>query len=454
MKTTPSILKLLPFLGAICLILLILSGGAILTLSSDLPSAHSIKDIELKIPLRVYSSDNLLIAEFGEERRKPINIEAVPELLKMAILASEDDNFYKHPGIDIKGIIRAAISNFKSGAHRQGASTITMQVARNFFLSREKTYTRKLKEILLALKLEQILTKDEILSLYINKIFLGHRAYGFGAAAEVYYGKKLADLSLAQYAMLAGLPKAPSTNNPITNPKRGLKRRNYVLDRMQSLNWIDQTQYQEAKNQTVTAEKHNKNIQLKAPYIAEMARAKLVELYGEEAYWKGFRIYTTISAKNQLAAQRALRAGLHAYDQRHGYRGAVKKIDLSTITDPLELPKQLADLPNSHALTPALIIDVNETSANATVKNGDNINIDFEASKWAKKYLSVNYLGAEPTSMHDLLEAGDVVYIKKILTDDPQKQESWALSQIPNISGALVSVEPESGKIISLVGGL
>lgn len=460
--TTPSILKLLPFLGAICLILLILAGGTILTMSSGLPSAHSIKDIELKIPLRVYSADKLLIAEFGEERRKPIDIEDVPELLKMAILASEDDNFYQHPGIDIKGIIRAAISNFKSGGHGQGASTITMQVARNFFLSREKTYTRKVKEILLALKLEQILSKDEILSLYINKIFLGHRAYGFGAAAEVYYGAKLADLSLAQYAMLAGLPKAPSSNNPVTNPEKGLNRRNYVLDRMLSLNWITQKQYQEAIKQPITATKHSKNIQLNAPYVAEMARAKLVELYGEQAYWKGFRIYTTINAKTQLAAQRALRAGLHAYDYRHGYRGAVKKVDLSALTslpkfDTTELPKQLSDIPNSHDLIPALVLKVNNENASAIIKNGDTIKINFKDSQWAKKYLSVNYIGSEPKSLKDILVAGDIVYVSKVdmpLPEQTENQsENWALSQIPAISGSLVSIEPESGKILSLVGG-
>lgn len=448
MKTTSSLLKILPFLGSIFLILLVLAIGLVLTLSSDLPSAHSIKDIELKIPLRVYSADKLLIAEFGDERRKPIDIEVTPELLKMAILASEDDNFYQHPGIDIKGIIRAAISNFRSGQHKQGASTITMQVARNFFLSREKTYTRKLKEILLSLKLEQILTKDEILSLYVNKIFLGHRAYGFGAAAEVYYGKPIAELSLAQYAMLAGLPKAPSTNNPITNPERGETRRNYVLDRMLTLNWISPQQYEQAKNEPVSAKKHNKNIQLKAPYIAEMARSKLVELYGEEAYWKGLKIYTTISKRNQIAAQNALRNGLHAYDQRHGYRGAIRQIDLSTITDEEDLPKQLSDLPNSNQLTPVLVLKVDNTYASAITKNGENIQIDFEASKWAKKYLSVNYVGSELKSMHDVLLPGDVVYVKQI----PQ-QENWALSQIPAISGALVSVEPESGKILSLVGG-
>ena len=449
MNKTPSILRILPFLGSIFLVLLILGGGIVLTLSSGLPSAHTIKDIELKIPLRVYSSENLLIAEFGEERRKPIDIENVPDQLKMAILASEDDSFYDHPGIDIKGIIRAAISNFKSGGHKQGASTITMQVARNFFLTREKTYTRKIKEILLALKLEQILTKDEILSLYVNKIFLGHRAYGFGAAAEVYYGKKLPELSLAQYAMLAGLPKAPSTNNPITNPERGLNRRNYVLDRMHKLKWITDEQHQDALNQPVTASKHSKNIQLNAPYVAEMARAKLVELYGEEAYWKGFRIYTTINARKQLAAQRALRAGLHTYDQRHGYRGAVKKVELpDETTETAELVKHLSDLPNSNDLLPALVLKVEGETASALIKSGEIITIDYETAKWAKKYLSVNYLGPEPQSLNDALEPGDVVYIT-----NPLEQDKWTLSQIPAVSGALVSLEPESGKIMSLVGG-
>jgi len=261
----------------------IVAGFLIVQFSRALPDAESIQGVQLKVPLRVYSADNLLISEFGDERRKPTAFEDTPQSLIDAVLASEDDGFYEHSGVDFRGLFRAAISNFRSGSSGQGASTITMQVARNFFLTRDKTYTRKIKEVLLAFRLEQILSKEEILSLYLNKIFLGHRAYGFGAAADVYYGKELHEISLAQVAMLAGLPKAPSTFNPLRNPERAIIRRNYVLGRMLELGKISETEHSLAVSEAVTAKAHSRKMELLAPHIAEMVRANLVERYGEEA---------------------------------------------------------------------------------------------------------------------------------------------------------------------------
>ena len=317
---------------------MIVGGFSISLFNSTLPDAHSIRNIQLKIPLRVYSADNLLISEFGNERRKPISIEETPQTLIDAILASEDDSFYSHFGIDPRGLIRAAVSNYQSGGTKgQGASTITMQVARNFFLTPEKTYVRKIREVLLALKLEQVLSKDEILSLYINKIFLGYRAYGFGAAAEVYYGKTLEELTLSETAVLAGLPKAPSTSNPIRNPARAIKRRNYVLDRLLELEKISIDVYDEAIAEPNTAEQHSRGIQLSAPHIAEMVRAELIDRMGEEAYWQGLNVYTTIESNKQIAAHESLRRGIKNYDQRHGFRGPIKRIDLDKLKSSISI---------------------------------------------------------------------------------------------------------------------
>jgi len=257
----------------------VVAGFLIVQFSRELPDTAGIKGIELKVPLRVYSADNLLISEFGDERRKPIDYQNIPKSLIDSVLASEDDEFFEHNGVDFKGLFRAALSNFRSGSSGQGASTITMQVARNFFLTRDKTYTRKLKEVLLSFRLEQILSKEEILSLYLNKIFLGHRAYGFGAAADVYYGKELNELSTAQIAMLAGLPKAPSTFNPLRNPERALVRRNYVLGRLHDLDKISDSEHQTATSEPITAKRHSRQPQLIAPHIAEMVRAQLTEQY-------------------------------------------------------------------------------------------------------------------------------------------------------------------------------
>ena len=447
---------------------LITLGSLILLLNNELPTEQTIKDINLKIPLRVYSSEGLLISEFGDERRKPLDIKEFPQDLVNAILSSEDDAFFEHNGIDIKGLIRAALRNFSSSSSRkQGASTITMQVARNFFLSPEQTYTRKITEILVAVKLEQTLSKDEILSLYLNKIFLGHRAHGFGAAAEVYYGKQLDQLTVAELAMLAGLPKAPSTYNPISNPERALLRRNYVLGRLHELDFINKETYKNAIDAPVTAEKHYQKPEVSAHHIAEMVRAELIQQFGNDVYWQGLNVTTTIKAKEQTAALKALRKGLQAYDRRHGFRGAIANIDLSNTSINEEDPNSsyralLRPYPSSQEQVPAIITKTSEKTAEAHTQKQGAITLKLENAKWAKKHRTQNIVGARPESMAKLLSVGDVVYVREIqdkntqsdapLTDS-EKESQWALSQIPDVSGSLISTNPNTGAIISLVGG-
>ena len=464
-------------------------GYLIILLHQELPDATSIRNVELKVPLRVYSSDNLLISEFGDERRKPIEIADVPPALIDAVLASEDDNFYNHSGIDFFGLVRATLANMRAGGASQGASTITMQVARNFFLSFEKTYTRKIKEILLAIKLEQILTKDEILSLYLNKIFLGHRSYGFGAAAEVYYGKPLEELNVAQFAMLAGLPKAPSSFNPLRNPVRAVQRRDYVLGRMHDLDKISDEEYELALAAPVTAEKHATSNSLTAPHIAEMVRAQLVADYGEDAYWSGLSVYTTVRSELQRKAEISLREGLHSYDRRHGFRGPIAKVSLTRLEVDLSAPslayeQALEEIPSSREQVPALVLDTAEESAQVYVKGVGLKTLDLEHARWARRYKTADLLGDGVVDMRNLVSAGDVVYVmprelsedelaaiaaetaKQAPTSDNSNDTSSAdantneqhtveykLSQLPNVSGALISIEPGTGKILSLAGG-
>ncbi len=423
----------------------IFGGFVALLITQNLPSTADIQKIELKIPLRVYSADKKLIAEYGDERRKPVELSKVPDTLIKAVLASEDDRFYSHPGIDIQGIIRAIISNYRNGGSLQGASTITMQVARNYFLSSEQTYSRKLREVMLAFKLETTLSKEDILGLYFNKIFLGHRAYGFGAAAEVYYGKSLDQLTLAEQAMLAGLPKAPSRSNPISNPERAKARRNYVLNRLKINNWIDDQQFESAKNAPLTAIKHAKKIELSAPYVAEMVRSALLEEYGEQAYWQGLSVYTSLDSTKQEAADAALRSGLLAYDQRHGYRGSVGT--LSTELNPEEIVKELKKNQASRDIIPAAVLEVSAEKATLLNIHNETLNIDKEHLGWAAKYRTANVIGSKPKKVSSVLKKGDIVYIK------PVTDGQWKLSQLPQIQGALVSIAPKSGKILALTGG-
>lgn len=423
-------------------------AGAALYIVPGLPDIDTLKDVRMQVPLRIYTADLSLISEFGEKRRKPVKIEDVPTLFANAFVAAEDDRFYEHPGVDWQGIVRAAISLALTGEKKQGGSTITMQVARNFFLSREKSYLRKLNEIFLALKIEQELTKKEILELYLNKIYLGQRAYGIGAAAQVYYGLDVKDLSLAQMAMIAGLPKAPSTTNPVSDPRRALLRRNYVLRRMLELGYINKAQFDEASTEPVTASLHSPDIEVNAPYISEMVRTRLLGEYGEEAYSAGYRVITTIHDRDQVAANQALRDALLEYDQRHGYRGPEQHFDL----DPQhsgnqELNRLLQPFSGIGALYPAIVTEVRDKSVTAYLSGIGSIDIDWDGLKWAHKYITENVRGPEPGNAGEILKKGDIIRVVE------SNDGKWSLSQIPAVEGALVSMRPVDGATLALVGG-
>ena len=414
----------------------------------QLPSTDDIMQIQLSVPLRIYASNNELIAEYGEKRRQPISIDETPADLLNAILASEDANFYQHGGVDFTGILRAIVANFRSGGHGQGASTVTMQVARNYYLTREKTYTRKFKEVLLAFKLEKQLDKQQILELYVNKIFLGHRSYGFGAAALVYYGKPINDLNLAQFAMLAGLPKAPSSNNPVSNPQRAIERRNYVLGRMLKLDYINQEQYDIAVASPVTATKHATIPDLDAPYIAAMVRDQMVEQYGEEnTYTAGYNVYTTINADFQRAANTALFNGLVTYDERHGFRGAIGHATVDTSSDKDSLNQQLSEYHSVGELVPAIVLSTKNDNIGAYTKLEEIVEIEKKNYSWARKYKDANTTGGRPKTAADVVSAGDIVYLRK------NSEDTWQLSQLPNVEGALVSLRPDDGALLALSGG-
>jgi len=429
----------------------IITLGTYLYFAPSLPSVATLKDVELQVPLKVYSQDRKLIAVYGEKRRQPLQFDAFPRQVINAFLAAEDDRFFQHPGVDYQGLIRAAISVLATGEKRQGGSTITMQLARNFFLGNERTYVRKIREILLALRIEGQLSKNEIIQLYLNKIYLGNRAYGVGAAADVYYGLDVQQLNTAQIAMIAGLPKAPSTYNPIVNPERALIRRNYVLKRMQELRFIKPDEYQTAKEAEVTASRHYPRVEVNAPYIGEMARAYMVGIYGTDAYNKGLNVYTTIDSALQQSAQNALVKGLIAYDQRHGYRGPETRIELeydeNNELNFSKLDEALSNLNDPGGLNPAVITKVEAKTIAIYLGPEQLANISIEQAKWAKAYKDEDLVGKEPTEFSALFKAGDIIRVTQ--TED----EKWALSQIPDVSGAFVAIDPQNGKISALVGG-
>ncbi len=429
------------FLGALAV------GATLWYLVPELPATESLKDIRLQTPLRVYTRDHALIAEFGEKRRKPVKIEDVPSLVTEAFLAAEDDRFYQHPGVDWQGIVRAALHLLRTGNKGQGGSTITMQVARNFFLSREKTYLRKLNEILLALKIERELSKQEILELYLNKIYLGHRAYGIGAAAEVYYGVPINRLTLPQLAMIAGLPKAPSSMNPVTAPARAIARRNYVLGRMHELGYIDQQHYDEAIKAPVTARLHAQRIEVEAPYVAEMVRTRMVKDYGDEAYTSGFTVITTLDTRRQTAAVAAQRQALLDYERRHGYRGAEARVALPEDADEPQWYSSLEGFSRIGNLEPALVIAVREKSAVVYTRRQGLLLLEWPGLSWARAYIDTNHRKPAPRNAAEILNRGDIVRVY------PTSGADWMLAQIPAVEGALVSVLPDDGAIQALVGG-
>jgi len=431
------------FFGALAI------GAAYYYLEPELPDIDNLREVRLQVPLKVYSDDGSLIAEFGEKRRKPLDYEEIPRPMIEAILAAEDANFYGHPGVDYRGLLRAGIQLALTGEKKQGGSTITMQVARNFYLSRKKTYTRKLSEIFLALRIERELSKAEILELYLNKIYLGHRSYGVGAAALVYYGKPLEALNLAQTAMIAGLPKAPSSYNPLANPPRAIERRNYVLGRMLALGFIDKAAHDEAAAEPVSASRYAPNIEVSAPYIAEMVRSDMIERFGEEAYTGGYSVYTTIDGKAQTAANGAVRAALDAYTERHGYYGAESTV--SPLPEETEaLDGILADRPHVGELRPAIVTSVAEKSATVYHGDGTDATLDWSQINWAKPYITNNRQGRAPKTAGDVLAVGDVIRVRPVVI---KEQPAWRLAQVPQAAGALVAIDPNNGAIRALVGG-
>lgn len=426
-----------------CGLLLSLSG-AFLYLSPSLPSVEALRSIQLQIPLRVYSSDAKLIAEFGEMRRSPIAFADIPADFTHALLAAEDDNFANHYGVDLTSLMRAATQILKSGQIQTGGSTITMQVAKNFFLTSERSFSRKINEILLALQIERELSKDEILELYVNKIYLGHRAYGIEAAAQVYYGKSIRDLNLAQMAMIAGLPKAPSRFNPLVNPTRAKERRDWILGRMHMLGRIDQQRYEAALAEPINASYHVPTPEVIAPYVAEMARAEMVGRYGSDAYTEGFNVITTVPSNLQQAANSAVREGLITYDQRHGYRGPESRLPGMTKETWLsELVKQTS----LGGLEPVIVTQVEKSGILVLNRRGEEETVAWDSMKWARPFLNTNSLGPRPQQPSDVTQIGDLVRVQY------QDDGSLRFVQLPAAQSALVSLDPQNGAIRALVGG-
>jgi len=419
-------------------------------ITPKLPDIETLRDVKLKVPLRVYTKDGLLLAEFGEMKRTPLRYEEFPDVLIKALIAAEDDRFFEHPGVDYKGILRAAIHLLRTGERAQGGSTITMQVARNFFLSRKKTFLRKFNEIFLAFKIEEELTKQEILELYLNKIYFGKRAYGVAAAAQVYYGKNIEELSLSEISMIVGLPKAPSRYNPIVNPSRALLRRNYVLGRMLELNFITQFEYEAALAVIDKATVHGQNLEVEAPYIAEMVRSEIVKRYGNQSYTEGYQVYTTVDSKLQVAANKALRSALHGYDRRHGYRGIIGHVELFNFefeSDEDYWDSILAEQATQGDLIPAIVFQVDEQSAYAYTADGNVVFMDWPQLKWARRYIDEFNMGPKLQKASQILASGDVIYVI------PAKKGCSNLAQVPIVTGALVSLNPTDGAVQSLVGG-
>ena len=434
---------LYPALAAIALILLpllLLVFAAMLTYPS-LPSLDILTDYKPKIPLRVYSAEGILIGEFGEERRALVKISEVPDLMKKAIIAAEDDRFYEHGGIDYMGVLRAAYSNFTSGGAKQGASTITMQVARNFFLSKEKTLSRKFNEVLLALKIEHNLSKEEILQLYINQIYLGQRAYGFAAAAQIYFGKNLNQLSVAEMAMLAGLPKAPSAYNPVVNPKRAKLRQMYVLRRMHGLHFIDDTLLESAQQQHMITKHSSQEFPIKADYLAEMARQVVYERYHDDTYTQGIKVYTTIRQQDQAAAYKAVRKDVLEYDQRHGYRGPEGYVDLRKGEGEEYLEEALQDVTDNDDLVPAVVQQAGTKAVRVYCKGGQIAEVNGEGLKFAQRALG------DKVALNQRIRAGSLIRIQK------DEKGAWQITQLPQVEAAFVSANPSDGAIYALIGG-
>jgi len=445
MKAMPRLFKFVVFLIAgllsaatlaICVV-----GGAYLYFGPQLPTAGDIGDAELNEPLRIYTADRKLIGEFGIERRLPRTYDQIPETMVHAFVAAEDDRFFEHPGVDYQGIVRAAINLVETGRKTQGGSTITMQLARNLYLSNDRTYVRKIKEIILALRIESKLTKEQILEIYLNKIYLGNRAYGVGAASEVYYHKPLNELTLAQIAMIGGLPKAPSRYNPMANPERAKERRNYVLARMHDLGDISDEAYQEALAAPVSATARVADDRYEADYVAEMVRQDIVARYGDQAYTQGFDVTTTLDSGRQRAANRALRRALLGYDERHEWHGPEKSLDDGVVDDATTLKNALEQLTVKGGLVPGVVTQVGQRSITLETEKYGELNLSAAQIPWLGK--------GDPASK--LVSRGDVVRLA--YTGDKDKSKAWTLAEVPDVQGAIVGLNPDDGGIQALAGG-
>ena len=431
------------FIGGLVAMAVATAAMALILIYPNLPSLEILTDYRPKIPLRVYTADSHLIGEFGEERRSFVRIQDVPELMKKAILAAEDERFYQHSGVDALGVLRAALSNLLGGGKKQGASTITQQVAKNFFLTSEKTYSRKIYEALLSFKIENNLSKDQIFELYINQIYLGQRAYGFGAASHIYYGKPLKDISVAEAAMLAGLPKAPSAFNPVVNPKRANLRKQYVLRRMNELGFIDTKQYEEALKQALVVKRETNDYAVHAEFVAEMARQMTAERFPEDVYTRGLRVYTTILKKDQEAAYSSLRRGVLDYDRRHGYRGAEAYVEMSGIKSEQDeaLDELLQDFSDAVDLRPAIILQADAKQIRAYRRGGEIVTISGDGLKFAARMID------DKAPPNKRLRRGAIIRVQ------PDDKNNWRIVQMPEVEAAFISADPQNGAIRSLVGG-
>ncbi len=412
------------------------ASGSYLALTPQLPDISTLKHVEYETPLQVLTRDGKLISEFGVKHSVPLKYKEVPKPFVQAFLAAEDDRFFEHDGIDYAGLGRAFSEILTSGNIRSGGSTITMQVAKNYFLSSERTFSRKFTEIMLAKRIEDSLTKEEILELYLNKIYLGQRAYGIGAAAKIYYGKTVQQLTLAEMAMIAGLPKAPSKYNPVSNAERALIRRNWIIGRMLKLGYISQKAHDAAIAAPVGLNFQASLQDVQAPWLAEMVRESLMERFGKAVYDTGYKVYTTVDSRNQNAASAAVIAGLLAYDQRHGWRGPEGHGDAAAL-------RQLRRVGN---LEPARVIAVQARTVSVELRTGEKATINWDGLRWARRYINVNSIGAAPTKAGDIVKVDDFVRLQAV-------GKSWRLAQIPDVQGQLIAMNPETGAIEAIVGG-
>lgn len=429
-------------------------GGAVLGLAGayqylhpSLPDVAAIRDIRLQVPLRVFSRDGKLIAQFGEQRRIPLSFDAIPKQMVNAVLAAEDDRFFQHSGVDYPGLLRAVVRHLMSGDKAEGGSTITMQLTRGIFLSPEKSYRRKLLEIFLTLRIEQEFSKQEILTLYMNKMFLGQRAYGVGAASEVYFGKTVDQLSLPQIALIAGTFRLPSRDNPVANPDLAKHRRSYVLRRMREKNYITPEEHDSAVAAPVESKLHGPAVEVEAPYIAEMVRADLFNRLGTDAYTAGYEAITTVDSRLQAAAVRAVRAALIEYDQRHGYRGPAGRVTVPAQARETDYSRLLDEFPVRGGLEPALILSVEERGALAWSRVNGRVSLPWTGLSWARAPLADGSVGPVLQRASDVVSVGDVVYVAQ------ERSGTWRMVQVPEAEGAFVAVDPQDGGIAALVGG-